>query len=113
MQGGVGLTAKHAVPPQAPRNGRLTCTAEPQTAVSSPYPSKSYDIFISHRGPKSKWDVAIPLREELQARRLTAFVDETDLRPTGDAARNMEQAIRYCKVCTGTVYGILLCTAVL
>ena len=67
----------------------------------NPYLSKSFDVFICHRGPDSKSKVALPLKEQLERshRGLTVFVDETDLPLGGDAPRNMMDALTQCKVC--------------
>ena len=66
----------------------------------NPYLSKRFDVFISHRGPDSKSDVALPLKAQLEGRHtgLSVFVDETDLPLGGDSPKNMVDAITRCKV---------------
>lgn len=70
----------------------------------NPYLSKQFDAFISHCGTDCKAAVALPLRAQLREQHsLNVFVDETDLPCGGNAPRNMEQALKRCKV-SSTVF---------
>ncbi|KAK9820278.1 hypothetical protein WJX72_008545 [[Myrmecia] bisecta] len=65
----------------------------------NPYLSNPFDVFISHCGPDSKAKVAMPLQIRLQeCFGISVFVDENSLPRGGDAPRNMEHALKLCKV---------------
>jgi tetratricopeptide (TPR) repeat protein len=55
--------------------------------------AQKYAVFISHRGPDTKKDFAILLKEALGRQRITAFHDQTDLTPGYNAPESMKQAM--------------------
>ncbi|CAL5086083.1 unnamed protein product [Urochloa decumbens] len=66
-----------------------------------PAPSKSFDVFINHRGVDTKHNVARLLYdrlEHLSGGRVRSFLDNKSMRPGDRLGESIDEGIRQCKV---------------